>query len=450
MNQYSYIAQPDVQLFTQWIASRIESDEFAHSWLNRRSKRLWSCKNLYNAFQHYKWSFNVHLPTGSTLRGEMFSDSTKALNVISSNLQNSVISNNDEDALEWCIAVMQWGGVFQKNGIWLKDHKTGLAARLRHNTKIFSDANTDNGALDGIGRFNSGMSKIYSLLVDDFIIYDTRVAATLGWFVTRFCIHYGLSQVPHTLQFPYGIAKEGANTTSPKQRNPSLGTLRFPFLSSGLKHAKANLWASWLLQQVLKNSPNSKFQSEPSPLRALEAALFMFGYDLGTPEYSETSTPPPKPMTNPVSALEEDPKLINEYFRLKTRGGKHRIFGYRINSDTLIIENINNRQDVFGFKELYSILTELYREFGTDWFPLANNVQKMGNGTERPGLGCTILRKQPSDVTHAQAASYLGRIFEDIGLAQWNGKTRGIAWKLLMPPPPLEELAKTLNHLHGS
>jgi hypothetical protein len=36
-------------------------------------------------------------------------------------------------------------------------------------------------------RLSSGMIKVYSLLCKDFIIYDSRVAAGLGWMVVKYC-----------------------------------------------------------------------------------------------------------------------------------------------------------------------------------------------------------------------------------------------------------------------
>lgn len=49
-------------------------------------------------------------------------------------------------------------------------------------------------------KMNSGFSKIYSLLVDDFIMYDSRVAAALCLLVRRFCEAKGLNEVPGSLK----------------------------------------------------------------------------------------------------------------------------------------------------------------------------------------------------------------------------------------------------------
>ena len=75
------------------------------------------------------------------------------------------------------------------------------------------------------------------------------------------------------------------------------------------------------------------------------------------------------------------------------------------------------------------------------YFPLANDVAKMWDETEKPGLGMTLFRIRPN-TTYAQASSYLGVVFEHVGLATWNGKHRGIEWRLNRTTPTDEELTE--------
>jgi hypothetical protein len=95
-----------------------------------------------------------------------------------------------------------------------------------------------------------------------------------------------LSKVPEGLCFPWAAAKEGKNTLAPKRRDPGTGGLKFKVLRSGHHHAMWNMRASWVLSAVLAHpsAAGSRFHLVPTPndpLRALEAALFMIGYDLG-------------------------------------------------------------------------------------------------------------------------------------------------------------------------
>ena len=63
--------------------------------------------------------------------------------------------------------------------------------------------------------------------------------------------------------------------------------------------------------------------------------------------------------------------------------------------------------------------------FGEQWFPLANNVEKMYRGTERTGLGMAIYQLRPGDTFHAQGSSYLGVVLEEVDILDWNGKSWG-------------------------
>jgi hypothetical protein len=50
-------------------------------------------------------------------------------------------------------------------------------------------------------------------------------------------------------------------------------------------------------------------------------------------------------------------------------------------------KNKNGRDDQFHLDEIVKILQKIKTEFGSDYFPLANNVAKLTNGTEIRGLG---------------------------------------------------------------
>ena len=121
------------------------------------------------------------------------------------------------------------------------------------------------------------MSKIYSLLVDDFIIYDSRVAAALAWLVVVWCRSTKRKSVPKNLAF-HRVPDKTAQV-----RNPSGGGFQFPNVYNRPKiHAQWNLRASWVLTKALEFSKkaDTTFHQQKNKLRALEAALFMWGYDL--------------------------------------------------------------------------------------------------------------------------------------------------------------------------
>ncbi len=105
----------------------------------------------------------------------------------------------------------------------------------------------------------------------------------------------------------------------------------------------------------------------------------------------------------------------------KTHGGRAKQFEWFFQKDHVIIENENGKTHEYSVDEIIEILTNLLEEFGQEWIPLANNVQKMYEGTEISGFGSTIYSLCPGDVFHAQGASYLGVVLEEAGLLEWNG-----------------------------
>jgi glycine cleavage system aminomethyltransferase T len=120
------------------------------------------------------------------------------------------------------------------------------------------------------------------------VIYDSRVAGALAWFVAAWA---GERPVPASLRFPCMAAKEDPGAARRKLRNPRPGPGGFPLLGARPRaHAKWNLRASWILQALLEANPGTVFGSGTAASRRLEAALFMWGYDL-TPSTAAGAAP---------------------------------------------------------------------------------------------------------------------------------------------------------------
>jgi len=123
---------------------------------------------------------------------------------------------------------------------------------------------------------------------------------------------------------------------------------------------------------------------------------------------------------------------------------KHFVWSFSPNANRVNIENENWLKHSYTLQEVQNILATLLKRFGTDFFPLANNVEWLSNGTEKPGLGTVILGQPKSNVLHAQGSSYLGVVLEECGYFIWNGKRVGIRWRLVETDLSLETLASRL------
>jgi len=84
-----------------------------------------------------------------------------------------------------------------------------------------------------------------------------------------------------------------------------------------------------------------------------------------------------------------------------THGGRYKLFEWNLIDDKICIANTEGKEHYYNLSEINKILTSLRIRFENEWFPLANNVELMGRGEEREGLGMTVLNITPMDITHA-------------------------------------------------
>lgn len=278
MEKVVYQQSAIVENFIQWFSGELKNSDCCHFYRTARGK-VYAFDGLEAAMQQYDWRFKFHDGDGKLWQGTSLAQNQAALDHITCHLQQALANGDDEATRIWSTAVMGWGGVMNGNAKWLNENVDGLAAHISDVRDILDLQDDADAVLKPIHRFNAGMTKVYSLLCSRFIIYDSRVAAALAWFVLRWCRELGLSQVPELLAFPCLPAKQAVNARLKKVRNPSTASLCFPALIGATEHAKWNLRASWVLDAALARAGETRFGDN---LRALEAALFMWGYDLGS------------------------------------------------------------------------------------------------------------------------------------------------------------------------
>lgn len=270
---------------SQWRAVNNNSDE-------------WSCDSLSDAFRKYFWA------------GKTFEETKCILDNLEKDLKNAYSNDSpagDLDMFKATWEILKWGGVTNHNSGWLADklYKGNLVESYKNAIQELDKLNSDNNKAhlkkkdwqseSSPYRMNAGYTKVYSLLCDDFIIYDSRVAATLGFLVSKYCEKKQLKSVPRSLYFPYLVGKE-SNTKKVdeiKCRNPSeVSTFQFHKLNDNSVHAMWNVQANLILSKAVKSSKNISnwtYESKDGTdikltkkdqLRALEAAFFMIGYNL--------------------------------------------------------------------------------------------------------------------------------------------------------------------------
>lgn len=204
---------------------------------------------------------------------------------------NSKNSSDEQASLfGWVRAIMVWGGVYTKpaegkgNAGWLEkiDREGRLADYFAKTLEVLRNAQTDDlsNKLKDF-RSNAGTTKVHSLALPDFIIYDSRVAAALAWLVNKWA---GEGALPDHLRFACMPPNEGKKKKDKKIRTPNKCVFESFTPSGAVKnhfmHATWNLRANWVLKLALDKAaeqcPDIPFKS----LRDVEAALFMMGNDL--------------------------------------------------------------------------------------------------------------------------------------------------------------------------
>ena len=261
MRKSEYLSSKSVIDFIAWIEPMLDTPQsFAHEYFHNKKKKTYKFDNIFSAYKSYDWAWE------------------RTIEELAENLTKSVDESNENTCQKVCYDILNWGGVLNAGN---KNRIVQLAPNLCHYLRVVRDRFdmdfTSNGYFFKGFQMTSGFSKIYSALLDNYIIYDSRVGAALGLLVREYCINSGLFAIPRELCFAWTSGR------GKQIRNPSCDKYAFPKLRiyKEYEYLENNIRANWLLSAVAK-STKSKFSDVKASLRlrTLEQALFMIGYDL--------------------------------------------------------------------------------------------------------------------------------------------------------------------------
>ena len=243
-------------------------------------------RDLHAPLGAYAWPYSrrtVHTPGGGvhTLPARStLAANTALLTTLQTGVRSAYAAGTSADLQDWAAAIMTWGGVYTARGNrpWLLGLGTGTYAYFRRAAGVLSQP--DDTAIRTMPdlRSNAGLSKVYALLLDDFVIYDSRVAAALAWLVCDWWSRQhslGGTALPHDLRF---LCMK-ANSTRPKKRSPNAAVFPYVSISSPAtcqRHAKWNLRANWIIEAAAVAAKGSATHPQLS-MREIEAALFVLG-----------------------------------------------------------------------------------------------------------------------------------------------------------------------------
>lgn len=263
LSKKEFLADPTVNQFSNYLTQLLDGEiEFKHGYYHVKNKKQYLFNSFKDALNQYDWN------------GTYIENKDK-LDSFAENFRLALSKNDPTLAYNTSIKVLSWGGVLNGN----KDTVYGiynngkLINTFKQITTAFTKELIQFEELRDIP-MNSGFTKIYSLIIDDFIIYDSRVGAALGLLVRFFLELNNLEKVPDYLNFAYGVKKGESGFST---RNPSKEKLQFERLSTNnVLHIINNLKANWILLDAFKNQKTNTFKN----LREIESALFMIGYSV--------------------------------------------------------------------------------------------------------------------------------------------------------------------------
>lgn len=294
MLKTTYLANPDVDHFCKWLAQLLAGQPIHFSIPTPHPG--YSYPNLHSAHAAYSWPPrkwtglptphgtlpHIHPAVPSLNAHSPLSHNTAVLAIAQAALRTAyAIATPGSKHLSGAVAqIFHWGGVYTSTGnkLWLTTNQPNLLSILQRFV-IDHALGDDNSTVPRL-RFNSGMTKVYSLLIDDFIMYDNRVSASMAWLALDWWTkHLGNSapSLPPFLRF----ACPPTNGKMAPHRNPNQSV--FPTLSGTQPYAHYtwNVRTNWLLAHalLLANQPPKIGHLSPfKSLRDVEAALFQMGY----------------------------------------------------------------------------------------------------------------------------------------------------------------------------
>ena len=205
MKKDDYLRLDAVKAFTKWFATS-EAQSLSHNYYNVAKKSNVFFKDLPDALNKYEWRGNLN-------------KNTAILRVIQNNLNAAIKTQDFLGFRDASHELMKWGGTGRGNNDWLgKEGNFNVIQETLQLLKSQVDDINEIKQVDNL-RFNSGLTKVYSLIADDFIIYDSRVAAALAWYVLKFIEAENKDKIPEELKFACMKAKGGKQLRNPDRKS---------------------------------------------------------------------------------------------------------------------------------------------------------------------------------------------------------------------------------------
>ena len=265
MNRDKYLRHSCVRAFIDWLRPYVRDDcPFPHSFTMLKPHHEWCCNSLWQAHEQYAWN------------GGNFAVNQAELECLAACVRRAVEQDDRFAFVGTGLGILRWGGVTPHNAAKLRALGEKALPIFHRASHLLDPSHADTSCLSGVRYMNSGWTKVYALMLDGLPIYDGRVGAAMGYLVQKHCTDAGLNSVPDLLHFRWGQAKGGDHNRDPSSR---LLCFRKLTAASPRNWAECNVRAAWVLGEVCREGRFGDLLPDRR-LRALEAALFMIGYEI--------------------------------------------------------------------------------------------------------------------------------------------------------------------------
>lgn len=295
--------------FIEWVTTKEQKLSFNFNYDKKSKKRrnMLCAKNIAAAAESYSWPSTTipkelvgdiaGFPNGAT----NLSETLNLLTLLREELKQSLAGSDPLRHWKACWAILHWGGVTAPSNLEFYALRF-LAGNLLTYHHAAHDTNgwfnpsttTEERLLNNVKGMSAGITKIHSLIADELLIYDSRVACAFAWLVERYCDDLELIEIPEELRFCLPEPKKDKNGIL--IRNPEMVREKFGSrISTKYKKPKDKEIRDWtrdmlrtslILSEILKKLGKTKKIEDdtvvdPDEFLKYQLGLFMIGYHLG-------------------------------------------------------------------------------------------------------------------------------------------------------------------------
>jgi len=303
MNRKSYLARREVHDFINWLIDTLPLLNVSLCVSKQGTGRggpgaEQQVKNFRNLVDLYCWHTKWTDQNRCEVRSSDWTTTALSLGLLQTWIKSELASDlGTERLLNVARAVAQWGGDRNPKVGMIKfvESLDDAQKYFSHSRCLLSLKSANLSKLNDIKRMNSMLTKFHSLMSDDGLpIYDSRVAGAIGALVEIYRQQRRLRwpAVPDALRFraPYRECRRQVKslwTANTSVVDP--GVFSVSRAENSVQRASAKIRLGWIMDAVLERNCQLKHPilnsdierlDRRSQMRAIEASLFMLGFDL--------------------------------------------------------------------------------------------------------------------------------------------------------------------------